>query len=98
MRRSMASVSWSTMGTTSHGLARSSCESVSRLKLTRTSRLYSSHFIQNSDCSLVQRIPTGWLGGRPQPQMFDFRHKVSKTDDRRNIPVAFIMTIFGEEK
>ena len=57
----MASMNRSTMGTISHGLAPSSSESVSRLKLTRTSRLYSSQFIQNSDCSLVHRIPTRGL-------------------------------------
>lgn len=37
-------------------VAPSSCESVGRLKPTRISQLYSSQFIQNSDCLLVHGI------------------------------------------
>jgi hypothetical protein len=52
----MAPTTSSTMATTCHGLVPSCCESVSRLRLTPISQVYSRQSIHDSDCSPVHRL------------------------------------------
>jgi hypothetical protein len=90
MSRSIASMNWSTMGTTSRGLAPSSCESLSRLKFTRMLHTYSRYSGRNSDWITPEssaNSEVAALPGRQSTQVVEHRDYTLRDSQRRSAPV-----------